>query len=73
MAFLPYLSGGPPFTVEVVTDYHGKFDASIGYSLSIRGLLFVLYEQSNDQYYARQGLNRSLVVVCWFSRQCYFR
>jgi len=51
LALLPYLSGGPPFTVEVVTDYHGKFDASIGYNLSIRGLLFVLYEQSNDQFY----------------------
>jgi len=51
LAFLPYLSEGPPFTVEVVTDYHGKFDVSIGYNLSIKGLLFVLYEQSHYQSY----------------------
>ena len=43
----------------MVTDYHGKFDASIGYDLSIRGLLFVLYEQSNDQYYDPCAMSES--------------
>ncbi|ADY01390.1 hypothetical protein VMUT_1185 [Vulcanisaeta moutnovskia 768-28] len=51
IAFIPYLAGGPPFSVEAITDYGNGLDMSIGYKLSLRGLMFVLYEQTHDTYY----------------------
>ncbi|WP_243666606.1 hypothetical protein [Vulcanisaeta sp. JCM 16159] len=50
IAFIPYLAGGPPFSVEAVTGYGDRLDISIGYRLSLRSLIFVLYEQLHDTY-----------------------
>ncbi|MGC8608048.1 MAG: hypothetical protein ACP5L5_10885 [Vulcanisaeta sp.] len=50
IAFIPYLAGGSPFSVEAITDYGNRLDVSIGYKLSLRGLMLVLYEQTHDAY-----------------------